>query len=106
MVAAMSERVLVVEDDHTIRALLRMLLEDDGYLVSEAATGQDALVVATADRLDLILLDLRLPGLSGFDVCRDIRKHSEVPIIIVSAQLDSHDIVARSNPRSATRSQA
>ena len=90
----MPRRVLIVEDDHAIRSLLRLLFEDDGYEVREAADGITALQAFDAASLDLVILDLRLPGMSGFDVCREIRKTSGVPIIIVSAQQDSHDIVA------------
>jgi DNA-binding response OmpR family regulator len=90
----MSRRVLLVEDDHTIRSLLRLLFEDDGYEVREAADGAGALNAFAGGAIDLVILDLRLPGMSGFDVCREIRKTSGVPIIIVSAQQDSHDIVA------------
>jgi DNA-binding response OmpR family regulator len=90
----MSRRVLLVEDDHTIRSLLRLLFEDDGYEVREAADGPGALNAVAGGAIDLVILDLRLPGMSGFDVCREIRKTSGVPIIIVSAQQDSHDIVA------------
>jgi DNA-binding response OmpR family regulator len=86
--------VLLVEDDHTIRSLLRILFEDEGYEVREAATGPDALDVILKESIDLIILDLRLPGMSGFDVCREVRKNSSVPIVIVSAQHDTHDIVA------------
>ena len=90
----MPRRVLIVEDDHAIRSLLRLLFEDDGYEVREAADGVTALQAFESSSLDLVILDLRLPGMSGFDVCREIRKTSGVPIIIVSAQQDSHDIVA------------
>jgi DNA-binding response OmpR family regulator len=90
----MARRVLLVEDDHAIRGLLRLLFEDEGFDVREAADGPEALRIFAAGSIDLILLDLRLPGMSGFDVCREIRKTSGVPIIIVSAQHDSHDIVA------------
>ena len=90
----MSERLLVAEDDHTIRSLLRMLLTDHDYDVVEAASGTAAVDAFGEGGIDLILLDLRLPGMSGFDVCRTIRRQSEVPIIVVSAQQDSHDIVA------------
>jgi DNA-binding response OmpR family regulator len=90
----MPSRLLLVEDDHAIRSLLRLLFEDEGFEVLEASDGPEALSVASSERIDLILLDLRLPGMSGFDVCREIRKSSAVPIIIVSAQQDSHDVVA------------
>jgi DNA-binding response OmpR family regulator len=89
----MPDRVLLVEDDHSIRSLLRMLFEDHGFLVSEAADGSEALAVMASASVDLVILDLRLPGMSGFDVCREIRQRSRVPIIIVSAQQDTHDIV-------------
>jgi len=89
-----SRRVLIVEDDHVIRSLVRLLFEDDGFEVREAADGVEALKLFAGEPIDLIILDLRLPGMSGFDVCREIRKTSGVPIIIVSAQHDSHDIVA------------
>src|SRR4051794_25613670 len=90
----MPRRVLIVEDDHTIRSLLRLLFEDDGYEVREAADGPSALTTFVGGSIDLVILDLRLPGMSGFDVCREIRKTSGGPIVVVSAQQDSHDIVA------------
>ncbi len=88
----MSDRILVVEDDDTVRRLLRMLLEDEHYQVVEAATGQMA-IERFDNSIDLVLLDVRLPMLSGFDVCRRIRKQSNVPVIMVTAQQDSHDVV-------------
>jgi DNA-binding response OmpR family regulator len=90
----MPDTVLVVEDDHAVRALVRMLLEDDGHTVIEAATGTQAVERFATDAIDLVLLDIRLPGMSGFDVCRHLRRTSDVPIIMVTAQLDSHDVVA------------
>lgn len=89
-----ADRVLVVEDDETVRTLLRMLLEDDGLAVTEASSGAQAIERFDCSGFELVLLDLRLPGLNGFDVCRHIRRTSEVPIIMVTAQQDSHDIVA------------
>ena len=91
---ALADRVLVVEDDETVRTLLRMLLEDEGFAVTEASTGLQATERFDRSPFELVLLDLRLPGMNGFDVCRHIRRHSEVPIIMVTAQQDSHDIVA------------
>jgi len=91
----MTSNILVVEDDQAIRSLLRLLMEDNGYDVVEAADGRQALDRFTNASIDLVLLDLRLPGgMSGFEVCRGIRRTSQVPIIIVSAQQDSHDVVA------------
>ena len=88
-----SDRVLVVEDDDTVRTLLRMLLEDEQLHVVEASTGTQAVERFDADSFDLVLLDVRLPGLNGFDVCRHIRRKSNVPVIMVTAQQDSHDVV-------------
>jgi DNA-binding response OmpR family regulator len=90
----MADCVMVVEDDHSVRALVRLLLEDEGLVVVEAATGQQAVDRFDAESVDLVLLDIRLPGLNGFDVCRQLRRMSDVPIIMVTAQNDSHDVVA------------
>jgi DNA-binding response OmpR family regulator len=90
----MRGRVLIVEDDGDVRAMLRVLLEDDGYAVIEAADGETAIARAISEQPDLVLLDLRLPGRHGLEVCRVVRQRSNVPIIVVSAQADSVDIVA------------
>jgi DNA-binding response OmpR family regulator len=90
----MTEKVLLVEDDHAVRALVRMLLEDEGLAVVEAPTGTQAIERFTTEHVDLVLLDIRLPGMNGFDVCRQIRRTSDVPVIMVTAQQDSHDVVA------------
>jgi DNA-binding response OmpR family regulator len=86
--------LLFIEDDDAIRLALRLALEDEGYAVIEAATGADGLSAFRANDVDLVLLDLRLPDLSGFDVCRALRAESIVPIIIITAQTDTHDMVA------------
>lgn len=86
--------LLFIEDDDAIRLALRLALEDEGYTVIEAANGADGLAAFRAHEVDLVLLDLRLPDLSGFDVCRALRAESIVPIIIITAQTDTHDMVA------------
>lgn len=86
--------ILLVEDDSSIRAALGLALEDEGYTVQQAANGRTGLSMAALDQPDLVLLDLRLPDVSGFEVCREIRQRSNVPIIIVTAQTDTHDLVA------------
>ncbi len=91
---APADKVLLVEDDHAVRGLLRILLEDEGLTVVEASTGNEAVDVFGVEKIDLVLLDLRLPGFSGFEVCRRLRRDSDVPIIMVTAQHDSHDVVA------------
>src|SRR5215218_1513055 len=86
--------LLFIEDDDAIRLALRLALEDEGYTVVEAVNGAEGLEAFRANEIDLVLLDLRLPDLSGFDVCRALRSESIVPIIIITAQTDTHDMVA------------
>jgi DNA-binding response OmpR family regulator len=86
--------LLFIEDDDAIRLALRLALEDEGYTVVEAVNGAEGLEAFRANEIDLVLLDLRLPDLSGFDVCRALRTDSIVPIIIITAQTDTHDMVA------------
>jgi len=90
----MSRKVLLVEDDQRVRRVLRLALQDEGYQVLEAATGCVGFEQARADPVDVVLLDLMLPDLDGFEVCRQLRRHSSVPIIMVTARTDSHDVVA------------
>ena len=87
-------RLLTIEDDDDVRLMLRMVLEDEGYDVSEAGNGADGLERFAADRPALVLVDLKLPDMSGFDICHAIRQSSDVPIIIVTAQESSFDVVA------------
>jgi len=87
-------QILLVEDDAGIRDALSLALEDEGYDVVQAPNGRLGLSLASTEQPDLILLDLRLPDVSGFEVCREIRQGSNVPIIIVTAQTDTHDLVA------------
>jgi two-component system, OmpR family, response regulator MtrA len=93
MVAAV-HTLLFIEDDDQIRLALSMALEDEGYKVREAADGRAGLAEFAEHEIDLVLLDLRLPDMSGFDVCRALRARSIVPIIIITAQTDTHDLVA------------
>ena len=86
--------LLFIEDDDSVRLALRLALEDEGYDVLEAADGRSGLAAFQRQEPDLVLLDLRLPDISGFDVCRQIRSSSIVPIIIVTAQTDTYDLVA------------
>ena len=86
--------LLFIEDDAHIRAALRLALEDEGYEVREAVDGTSGLEAFAESPPDLVLLDLRLPDISGFEVCRALRKLSIVPIIMVTAQTDTHDLVA------------
>jgi DNA-binding response OmpR family regulator len=86
--------LLFIEDDAAIRTALRLALEDEGYLVVEAKDGTEGIKKFLESTPDLVLLDLRLPDISGFEVCRQLRQLSIVPIIMVTAQTDTHDLVA------------
>ncbi len=88
------ESLLFIEDDDAIRLALSLALEDEGYSVRQAANGLDGLAAFDVAPADLVLLDLRLPDLSGFEVCRALRLKSIVPIIIITAQTDTVDMVA------------
>jgi DNA-binding response OmpR family regulator len=90
----MVRTVMVVEDDDAIRLVLRTNLEDEGYRVIESVTAEQALLLMIDERADVVLVDLRLPGIQGLDLIRSLRGTSQVPIIIVTAQTDSHDVVA------------
>jgi DNA-binding response OmpR family regulator len=90
----MGTRILTVEDDERIRTAVRLALEDEGWTVEEAASGEDALNAFTAQAADVVLIDIMLPGIDGFDVCRSIRRVSDVPIVMVTARADTHDVVA------------
>ncbi|MFF0344588.1 response regulator [Kribbella sp. NPDC004875] len=90
----MAHSLLLVDDEPRIRRVLRLALEDEGYLVAEAANGYDALAALRRETPDVVLLDLMLPDRDGFAVCREIRRASDVPVIMVTARTDSHDVVA------------
>ncbi len=79
-------RILLVEDEESYRVPLSFLLRKEGYEVVAAATGDDALVQFDRVGADLVLLDLMLPGLSGTDVCRELRRRSDVPVIMLTAK--------------------
>jgi DNA-binding response OmpR family regulator len=91
---AMGTRILAVEDDERIRTAVKLALEDEGWTVTEAATGEDALVHFQQEPADVVLIDIMLPGIDGFEVCRSIRRTSDVPIVMVTARADTHDVVA------------
>jgi DNA-binding response OmpR family regulator len=87
-------RILAVEDDERIRTAVKMALEDEGWVVEEAETGEDALEAFARRPSDVVLIDIMLPGVDGFEVCRSIRRTSDVPIVMVTARADTHDVVA------------
>ena len=79
-------RILLVEDEESYRDPLSYLLRREGYDVGVAATGPEALAAFDADGADLVLLDLMLPGISGTEVCRQLRQRSDVPVIMLTAK--------------------
>jgi len=85
------KHILVVDDEARIAAIARDYLERAGFQVSVAGTGPDALAAARARRPDLIVLDLGLPQIDGVDVTRTLRKHSNVPIIMLTARVEERD---------------
>ncbi|GAA5205914.1 response regulator transcription factor [Streptomyces thinghirensis] len=86
-------RVLIIEDDRAVREGVRLALRRQGHEVAAAATGEDGLEQLRSFRPDAVVLDLMLPGMSGLEVCRRIRAHDQVPIIMATARGDDTDIV-------------
>ncbi|TIH74436.1 response regulator, partial [Klebsiella pneumoniae] len=89
----MTHRILVVDDDPHIREVIRVALRKAGMSVIEARDGKDALARFAGERPDLIVLDIGMPEFDGLDVCREIRKSSDVPILFLSARDEEIDRV-------------
>ena len=87
----MTKKILVVDDEKRIVEILQAYLERDGYQVITAYDGRSALELARSNSPDLIILDLMLPEVSGWDVCRELRRESDVPIIMLTARDDTTD---------------
>lgn len=87
-------KVLVIDDEPQIRRALRIGLERNNYQVTLAATGADGLDLAATQPLDLVILDLAMPGLDGVEVCRQLRQWSRVPIIVLSVREGEGDKIA------------
>jgi DNA-binding response OmpR family regulator len=87
----MSQKILVVDDELEIVKVVRAYLEQSGFRVSTASDGPQALAVFRHEQPDLIVLDLNLPQLNGLDVCRTIRRESNVPIIMLTARVEETD---------------
>src|SRR5512136_2040676 len=87
----MSQKILVVDDELEIVKVVRAYLEQSGFRVITASDGPQALAVFRHEQPDLIVLDLNLPKLDGLDVCRTIRRDSNVPIIMLTARVEETD---------------
>ncbi|TMK57228.1 MAG: response regulator transcription factor [Actinobacteria bacterium] len=85
--------MLLVEDDASIREIATLGLERAGFRVTATGDGRDALVRFRQETFDLVVLDVMLPSLDGFEVCREIRRESRTPIVMLTARSDLHDIV-------------
>jgi len=89
-----STRILLVDDEQSVQTLLSYPLRKDGYHVTSALDGREALERFAEARFDLVILDLMLPKLDGVEVCRQMRRHSQVPIIMLTAKGSETDKVA------------
>lgn len=87
-------QILIIEDDDRIRETTALLLEDDGYTVAGAASAEDGIASFERSPAACVILDLMLPGMNGFECCRELRKRSDVPIIMLTARTDPFDVVA------------
>jgi OmpR family response regulator RpaB len=85
--------ILVVEDDQLLCHCLRISLQGAGYVVSIAGNGLEALAIFQDTHIDLILLDVWMPDMDGYTLCSELRKQSDVPIIIVSALSQAHEVL-------------
>ena len=92
--AGVGTRILTVEDDERIRTAVKLALEDEGWTVDEAGSGEEAIDLFHRASPDVVLIDIMLPGIDGFELCRHLRKTSDVPIVMVTARADTHDVVA------------
>ena len=89
----MSSRILVVDDDVALAEMIGIVLGNEGFRVAFCADGSQALTQFQESNPDLVLLDVMLPGMDGFDVCRAIRRVSDVPIVMLTARSDTSDVV-------------
>jgi DNA-binding response OmpR family regulator len=88
-----NEHVLLVEDDASIREIASLGLEHAGFRVTSSGDGREGLVQFRQGTFDLVVLDVMLPTLDGFEVCREIRKDSQTPIVMLTARADLHDVI-------------
>ena len=90
----MPKKILIVEDEANIRELLRLYLEREGYTVLEAENGVEGIKKWKSDKPDMLLLDVMMPVMEGWEVCREIRAESDVPIIMLTAKGETADRVS------------
>ncbi|WP_026460060.1 MtrAB system response regulator MtrA [Schaalia suimastitidis] len=90
----MSSHILVVDDDVALAEMIGIVLQSEGFTVSECADGAAALETFRKVAPDLVLLDVMLPGIDGIEICRLIREESDVPVVMLTARSDTTDVVA------------
>lgn len=88
------ETILVIEDDKQIRNFMCYTLKNEGFQVMESETGEQGLALVQKNKTDMLLLDLGLPGMDGMEVLKQVRKHSELPVLIISARDQEEEKVA------------
>jgi DNA-binding response OmpR family regulator len=91
MAQAMTQSILVVDDERKLREMIRVYLEQEGYRVVEAGNGREALYAARYEKPDLIVLDLMMPEMGGYDFIRTYGKEAETPIIVLTAKVEDQD---------------
>jgi DNA-binding response OmpR family regulator len=84
-------RILVVDDESRIRSIIKKYAEFEGHTVSEAADGMEAVHLCRTNEFDIVIMDIMMPELDGFSACREIRKISQIPIIMLSARGEEYD---------------
>ena len=89
----MAKKILIVEDEANIRELLRLYLEREGYIVLEAENGVEGVKYWKSEKPDMLLLDVMMPVMDGWAVCKEIRAESDVPIIMLTAKGETNDRV-------------
>ena len=87
----MAQTILVVDDEYKLRDLIRVYLEQEGYRVVEAAHGREALYVARVEKPDLVILDLMMPEMGGYEFMRAFSKEAETPVIMLTAKVEDQD---------------
>lgn len=87
----MTQTIMIVDDEARLRAMIRVYLEQEGYRVIEAGNGREALYVARVERPDLVVLDLMMPEMSGYEFLRALNKETTTPVIMLTAKVEDQD---------------
>lgn len=90
----MSSKILVVDDEKEIRNLIEIYLKNEGYTVLKASNGEEALEVLAKEEVQLMILDIMMPKMDGMEVCRRVREHLNIPILMLSAKSEDMDKIA------------